>query len=150
MALAKDYSIKLNVRIGFIKFREQVMFFENTPQMGELSIAQSSANSEFIRNKAQLTTFNSPRSQRPQDGVGVPSYFSINQSNVTSVLTPRTFTSGGRTASVATANQLSLAVEPKKIGRHRRRVFLAPEEQQGIKMVCPPHQLGQDVHETSL
>jgi hypothetical protein len=71
MALAKDYSIKLNVRIGFIKFREQVMFFENTPQMGELSIAQSSANSEFIRNKAQLTTFNSPRSQRPQDGVGV-------------------------------------------------------------------------------
>lgn len=52
MALAKDYSIKLNVRIGFIKFREHVMFFENMPCMGEQSIAQSSANSEFIRNKA--------------------------------------------------------------------------------------------------
>lgn len=56
VAMVKDYSIKLNLRVGFLKFRKNSMTFENMAKQSDLTVA-TSCNSNFIRNKANLCHF---------------------------------------------------------------------------------------------
>ena len=86
MALEKDYSVKLNLRVGFMKFRRNHVAFENMPKQSDLSVATSCASS-FVRNKAHLTTLRSPRVNASlKDALSLGGL-----STVTSVCTPRTY-----------------------------------------------------------
>ena len=52
--MVKDYRIKINTRLGLLKFTSSRFFFENMPQAGDLD-GLTSANSEFRMNKRFLT-----------------------------------------------------------------------------------------------
>ena len=52
--VSKDYRLKLNLRLGFLKLRRGKFFFDNMPKQGEFD-GLTSSNSEFRRNKRFLT-----------------------------------------------------------------------------------------------
>jgi hypothetical protein len=88
IAAQKDYQIKLNLRIGYLKFRQENMTFENMPNIGEMTIA-TSCTSEFLKNKLHLTNFRTPVARKGLGSLGSP-VMSIHTSHITSIRTPRT------------------------------------------------------------
>ena len=88
IAAQKDYQIKLNLRVGYLKFRQDNMTFENMANANEMSIA-TSCTSEFLKNKLHLTNFRTPQTRK--GGLGtIGSPHSIHTSHITSIRTPRT------------------------------------------------------------
>lgn len=57
-AARKDYHVKLNVGIGFIKIRSKCLSFENLASSEEIDkLTQSSCNTNFRANKFNMTHF---------------------------------------------------------------------------------------------
>ena len=55
-AMRKDYFVKLNFRVGFLKFRQNIFFFENFVTNEELDkMTHSSCNTDFKNNKWLMT-----------------------------------------------------------------------------------------------
>jgi len=51
-AMRKDYCVKLNLRVGFIKFRQNSFYFENIKQSDNSQEASIwTCNTEFKQNK---------------------------------------------------------------------------------------------------
>ena len=59
--VAKEYRIKLNPRLGFLKFSTGKFFFDNMPQAGDLD-GVTSSNTEYRVNKRFLTNIRERRS----------------------------------------------------------------------------------------
>ena len=58
--VTKDYRIKLNYRLGFLKFRNSKFFFDNMPKSGDFD-GITSSNSVFRVNKRFLTNIRERR-----------------------------------------------------------------------------------------
>lgn len=57
-AARKDYHVKLNMRIGFIKIRNKCLSFENLASGEEIDkLTKSSCNTNFRANKFNMTHF---------------------------------------------------------------------------------------------
>lgn len=57
-AMRKDYYVKLNVRVGFLKFKQNVLHFENLVSQDEIDrMTHTSCNTAFVNNKKMMTTF---------------------------------------------------------------------------------------------
>jgi hypothetical protein len=55
-AMRKDYFVKLNIRVGFLKFKQNNLFFENFVSNEELDkMTHTSCNTEFRNNKWLMT-----------------------------------------------------------------------------------------------
>ena len=108
------------------------MTFDVMPQQSDMTIA-TSCNSTFMRNKAHLTNFKTPRaSAHIKDGLSL-SLGGVAMSSISSVRTPRT-----HITSIASGSHL---VSP----RNMKNSFMQPDIH-GIKIVRPPHQEGADAH----
>jgi hypothetical protein len=88
LAAQKDYQIKLNLRVGYLKVRQSQLSFENIPNREELSIA-ASCTSDFLKNKKLLTNFRTPGARKGIGFFGSPEA-SLHTSHITSIRTPRT------------------------------------------------------------
>ncbi len=61
-AMRKDYYVKLNVRVGFLKFKQNTLHFENLVSSEELDkMTHTSCNTDFRNNKWLMTNFKTPR-----------------------------------------------------------------------------------------
>lgn len=60
--MRKDYYVKLNVRVGFLKFKQNILTFENYVSREELDkMTHTSCNTEFRNNKWLMTNFKPSR-----------------------------------------------------------------------------------------
>jgi len=61
-AMRKDYYVKLNVRVGFLKFKQNTLYFENLVTTEELDkMTHTSCNTDFKNNKWLMTNFRKSR-----------------------------------------------------------------------------------------
>jgi len=61
-AVRKDYFVKLNLRVGFLKFKQNGFYFENLVSSDELDrMTHTSCNTDFKNNKWLMTNFKTPR-----------------------------------------------------------------------------------------
>jgi len=61
-AMRKDYFVKLNLRVGFIKFRQNSFYFENIKQSDNSQEASIwTCNTEFKQNKQLMTNLANER-----------------------------------------------------------------------------------------
>ena len=69
-AMRKDYYVKLNVRVGFLKFKQNTLHFENLVSTEELDkMTHTSCNTDFRNNKWLMTNFKTSRApSNIQDG----------------------------------------------------------------------------------
>lgn len=57
-ALRKNYNIKFNIKIGFLKFKSGQLTFENNASAAEIDqLSQSSCNTQYRNNKMAMTHF---------------------------------------------------------------------------------------------
>ena len=60
--VSKDFRIKLNTRIGFLKFKPGAFFFDNMPKVSDYDgITSCKTTSEFRANKQFLTNIRERR-----------------------------------------------------------------------------------------
>ena len=88
-AMRKDYYVKLNLRIGFLKFKQNCFHFENQVTEEDLDkMTHTSCNTEFKNNKNLMTSLMTPKNPKTdEDGV---SHKSVSLKDTISRYTPRT------------------------------------------------------------
>lgn len=60
-AMRKDYFVKLNLRLGFIKFRQNSFYFENKQSDNSQEASIWTCNTEFKQNKQLMTNLANER-----------------------------------------------------------------------------------------
>jgi len=89
-AMRKDYYVKLNLRVGFLKFKQNCFHFENQVTAEELDkLTHTSCNTEFKNNKWLMTNFKTHRAHNTnQDEV---SFNSVSiKDTISRIVTPKT------------------------------------------------------------
>jgi flavin-binding protein dodecin len=57
-AMKKSYNVKLNFRLGWLKFNDNCFYFDNLAQKSDLdNVTMTSCNTEFRANKWFMTNF---------------------------------------------------------------------------------------------
>lgn len=88
--MRKNYQVKLNLRVGFLKFVENTVRFDNLASDRDLdAMSKTTCNTEFKANKWFLTNYRGPRAAAPDAETEV-SYRSSVRDAISSVISPRT------------------------------------------------------------
>jgi len=112
----KDYQVKLNMKVGLLKFINCAMLFENMPQRADGdNVTLTSCNTEFRNNKRFLTNLREKKQFGALDQPDRESmtYYSSVRDTISKATTPRTPHSHGRSMATSTrSNSMYHAANP--------------------------------------
>jgi hypothetical protein len=94
-AMKKSYNVKLNFRLGWLKFNDNCFYFDNLAQKSDLdNVTMTSSNTEFRNNKWLMTNFKLPKTGGLNEAGDAISYRSSVRDTIASVIsaqTPKTY-----------------------------------------------------------